>query len=185
MTSKVTLTLPYRGQDTKYLNIGCGPNKLDKPFINVDIADKHKPDVVLDIDRFPWPWQDQEIDAIYASHVFEHVEDFWGCVKECARILRTGGVLVVKVPDLSATWSMAVRSHKRVIGLVSFNGIVNGLDSVVTVPLKLMRMELTPYSPYNWMTWWCPWLLEFCAGHMVNFIHEQTFHFVKVEGDLN
>jgi predicted SAM-dependent methyltransferase len=49
-----------------------------------------------------FPWKDESIDCVYASHVFEHLnrvvaENF---MRETRRILRKGGVLRIVVPDL-------------------------------------------------------------------------------------
>jgi SAM-dependent methyltransferase len=52
--------------------------------------------------RHRLPFDDGSVDAIYSSHFLEHVrrEDALGFLRECHRVLRTGGVLRLVVPDL-------------------------------------------------------------------------------------
>jgi SAM-dependent methyltransferase len=55
----------------------------------------------LDVSRrFPFP--DRRFEAIYSSHLLEHLDRDVAehCLRECRRVLRTGGVLRLAVPDL-------------------------------------------------------------------------------------
>lgn len=46
---------------------------------------------------------DELFDAVYASHVVEHVHDPLGLLQECLRILKPGGTVVMTTPNL-ASW---------------------------------------------------------------------------------
>ena len=175
------------------LNLGCGFNKM-RGFINVDAYDICKPDVVWDLNKMPWPWPDNTIDHIFAAHILEHLEDWWGAFKECARILKPMGTLEVRVPDESESSAGTYRDHKHIISRFSFYGIqdtiglfywtreVNAWAEVErhTVPLAAVGYGQVPHPQYQWMVKWCPWLLRFCSVHMRNFIHEQRFMFRKI-----
>lgn len=52
--------------------------------------------------RKPLPWSDGSFDAIYASHLFEHMyaDEVRRLMVECRRVLSPGGILRVVVPDL-------------------------------------------------------------------------------------
>ena len=179
------------------LNLGCGFNKM-LGFINVDAFDNCKPDVVWDLDKMPWPWGDMSIDHIFAAHILEHLEDWWGALKECARILKPGGTVHIRVPDESETSAGTYRDHKHVISVFSFYGLEDGVEALRnpdgwvrnvnawaanewhTVPLKIISYAQVPHKEYNWMVKWCPWLMRFCADHMRNFVHEQRIVMEKV-----
>jgi SAM-dependent methyltransferase len=92
------------------LNLGCGEYK--KPgFINVDHAAAVKPDVVSNLDAFPYPFRDQSFRAIEADHVLEHLSDPFRAMRELHRILEVGGTLVVRVPHFSRGFTHP--EHKR------------------------------------------------------------------------
>jgi SAM-dependent methyltransferase len=61
-------------------------------------------DVFLHDLRRPFPWRDASADAIYASHLLEHLTREEGArfLRECHRVLVPRGILRVVVPDLRA-----------------------------------------------------------------------------------
>lgn len=179
------------------LNLGCGFKHM-KGFINVDTFDNCGPDVLWDLNKYPWPWGDQSIDYIFASHLFEHLDDWWGGIKECARVLKLRGTLHIRVPDESDSGALTYRDHKHVLSVFSFYGLQDDFQAMIqwkrnhnawaerergTVPLKIVAYAKVPYPQYNWMAKWCPWLLEFCCKHMRNFIHEQRIELEKMGPD--
>jgi ubiquinone/menaquinone biosynthesis C-methylase UbiE len=62
------------------------------------------------------PFADNSVDAITALDVLEHVEHDDMAVREIARVLKPGGVLVVTVPALPSLWSdwdVVLHHHRR------------------------------------------------------------------------
>ncbi len=174
------------------LNLGCGFNKLDG-HVNVDAFDNCDPDVVHDLDAFPYPWSDNSVDGIEFWHTLEHLQDWWSSFLECARILKPGGYLHIRVPDESSSTALTYRDHYHVFGLNSFHGIqgrTHGTNAWAEeerdrVPLVLESYAQVPFEQYYWMTRWpFRWLLRFCAQHLRNFIWEQRFVFRKI-GERN
>ena len=51
------------------------------------------------------PFPDAVADSVTALDVIEHVEDDRGALREMARVLKPGGVLVITVPAFQALWS--------------------------------------------------------------------------------
>jgi len=92
------------------LNLGCGAFK--KPgYVNVDGNPAFEPDVLLDLDRFPYPFEDGQFEVIEADHVLEHLADPFAVVAELSRILRPGGSLRIRVPHFTRGFTHA--DHKR------------------------------------------------------------------------
>lgn len=54
------------------LDFGCGTRKQDG-FIGVDKIAFKGVDVVLDVGKEPFPWDDNSVDEAYASHFVEHL----------------------------------------------------------------------------------------------------------------
>ncbi len=170
-----------------YLNLGCG-FKPKRGFVNVDKYDNCKPDVVHDLNVFPYPWDENSIDGIEMIHTLEHLDDWWGAFCECARILKPGGRLQINVPDDSSTAALAYRDHNHIFFVGSFHGIMESYGHSTNawackeadrVPVKMINYVRVPFKKYNWMLRF-PRLLAFCAEHMGNFIHEGQYTFEKI-----
>ena len=54
------------------LNLGSGLNKLDC-FVSVDLIKFDGVEVVCDIGKDIWPWDNNSVDDAYCSHVIEHL----------------------------------------------------------------------------------------------------------------
>lgn len=83
----------------KLLNIGCGARPHES-WVNIDLVSNSKLVLRHDI-RKPLPFPSGYFDAIYSSHVLEHIEkdrvpEFLGNLR---RVLKPGGVLRIVVPD--------------------------------------------------------------------------------------
>jgi ubiquinone/menaquinone biosynthesis C-methylase UbiE len=178
------------GSDAKQtlLNLGCGYKQIrGGGWVNVDAYECCQPDVVWDLNTFPYPWEDNSVDGIMMSHILEHIPDWWGAFNECARILKPGGRYEVRVPDESSATALTYRDHFHVFSLLSFHGISEAnhgtsawaRENKETVPLKLESYQQVPFKQYNWMVRF-PRLLRFCANHLRNYIHEQVFIFRKI-----
>jgi len=85
---------------TTLVNIGCGARWHDA-WSNFDLVPLDPSIKKFDLRR-GLPFGDGEVDAVYHSHVLEHLSrrDAVALVNECARVLAPGGVLRVGVPDL-------------------------------------------------------------------------------------
>ena len=81
------------------LQLGCGTRP--KPgAINHDRV-QHSPDVDVawDLDQLPWPWVDEQFDRVIALDVMEHLRiDIWQWLAETWRILKPGGLFLLRVP---------------------------------------------------------------------------------------
>ncbi len=94
----------------KKLNLGCGDFKKEG-FVNLDINPHTHPDIVWDLDTYPYPFEDKTFDLIEADHVLEHVKDPFRTMHELHRILGNDKELIVRVPHFSRGFTHA--DHKR------------------------------------------------------------------------
>jgi SAM-dependent methyltransferase len=70
--------------------------EIKEGFINVDI--ENDPDVKHDLNSYPWPWKNNEIDYIHMRQVLEHLQNPLMAIMECYRILKKGGIVYIQVP---------------------------------------------------------------------------------------
>lgn len=83
------------------LNLGCG-NDVKPDYTNVDFRAVRPEVQVVDLSVFPWAWADNSVQEVMMLDFLEHFEfaKTRQILLECRRILHTGGLLVVQVPDL-------------------------------------------------------------------------------------
>lgn len=84
-----------------FLNLGCGDN-YSREWNNLDLyANEH---VVFHDLLQPLPYPDNTFDAVYSSHVLEHLTPTDGerLVQQAFRVLKPGGIIRIAVPDLEA-----------------------------------------------------------------------------------
>lgn len=83
----------------KLLNIGCGRNYRDG-WINLDLQRSRF--VVYHDVRKKLPFQDNEVDVVYHSHLLEHLSRTQALrfIADCYRVLKPGGIMRLAVPDM-------------------------------------------------------------------------------------
>lgn len=76
-------------QGRKKIDFGCGQSKVSPEHIGVDFVQVEGVDVVHDLTVFPYPFADESIEEIHASHFFEHLDGHERAkfMEECHRIL--------------------------------------------------------------------------------------------------
>lgn len=80
------------------LDLGGGYRKGRNGWITVDIS--HECDLYWDL-RYGIPFADNSVDAVYSSHLFEHLayEDGQKLLREALRVLKPGGTFSIVVPN--------------------------------------------------------------------------------------
>lgn len=89
------------------LDLGCGPTKAFPHFIGVDnckdtdlFGVQMKPDVVIpDCADISDSIQDESVDAVFSSHLLEHLVDPHSALANWWKAIKVGGHLVLYLPD--------------------------------------------------------------------------------------
>src|SRR5437660_3882900 len=83
----------------RYLNLGCG-GRYHPAWTNIDVA-AHGPGVITHDLSKGIPLPDSSCDVVYHSNLLEHMRraDAQSFMRECYRVLRTGGVLPAGWPN--------------------------------------------------------------------------------------
>ena len=92
------------------LNLGCGETKK-AGYVNVDWNFRDNPDVVHDLNVFPYPFADSTFDLVEADHVLEHLDKPFLVMKELHRILKPSGRVIIRVPHFSRGFTHAEHAH--------------------------------------------------------------------------
>jgi SAM-dependent methyltransferase len=145
------------------LHLGCGTVVVDG-WVNIDNAlglrarklplagpivgglglfrTRWNPDIVIHDIRKPFPWGDGTIDVIYTSNTIEHLKKRDGetCLRECARVLRPGGIVRVVVPNLEGY----VRQYLD--GRIGARDLLTELNVVDARGLSRLREIVALYS---------------------------------------
>ena len=79
------------------LDLGCGKNKK-RGYIGVDLVKTQGVDIIVDLNRTPYPFKDESVDEIFMRHVLEHLDNPKETLCECYRILKREGYLIITVP---------------------------------------------------------------------------------------
>ncbi len=109
----------------------------------------------LDSVRFP----DGYFDAVTFWHVFEHLRDPVWTLKECARILKPGGLLLIAVPNTASLQARAGGSHWFHLdpphhlyhySLRNLKAFLNKAGSKAAFEVLSVNHFSLEYNPYGW-----------------------------------
>ncbi len=92
------MNAPLSPPPTK-LDLGCGPSKKEG-FFGIDQFQMKGVDLVLDLGKEPWPFEDASIEEVYCSHFFEHLDPPGRVhfMNELYRVLQLGSKALLIVP---------------------------------------------------------------------------------------
>ena len=96
------IIMPYLKDKAVIYDVGCGRQKIVPHAFGIDIAknshiDIHLPDrnAVYELTKYV----DKRGDVVFSSHFLEHVNYWEQALFSMIRILKTGGILVLYLPD--------------------------------------------------------------------------------------
>ena len=102
----------------KKLNLGSGDKKIEG-FLNLDKFDTFKPDIVHDLENFPYPFLENEVDEIKLIHVLEHIgkdpDIYIKILKELYRICINEALIHIIVPHPEDLLLLFSFGHLRAI----------------------------------------------------------------------
>lgn len=114
------------------LLIGCGNSRERKlragrdewsGLVTLDFYPECKPDILHDLEEFPYPFGDSTFDEIHAYDVLEHQgrqgdwRFFFRQWSEFYRILKPSGHFMGVCPHYTSPWAWGDPSHTRIVGI--------------------------------------------------------------------
>jgi predicted SAM-dependent methyltransferase len=95
------------------LNLGCG-QRFHPEWVNLDLHPANPSVKIWDVQK-ALPFSDGSFDVVYHSHVLEHLSkrDAPALLSECRRVLKSGGVIRVVLPDLERIAQLYVEALRQ------------------------------------------------------------------------
>lgn len=109
----------------KILDLGCGKKKYPGA-IGVDWSERHNADVIHDLNKFPYPFDDVMFDEIYIDNTLEHLDDVVRVMEEVHRICKPNGIVKVIVPYFRSVWACIDPTHKHFFTVNSMAYFIEG-----------------------------------------------------------
>jgi SAM-dependent methyltransferase len=97
---QVASALARVGAGARIVDLGAGGRRISTDTVALDFVAGPDTDVVGDVQRLPF--QDGSVDLVFATGLFEHVEDERAVIAEIRRVLKPGGLVHVEIPFLEA-----------------------------------------------------------------------------------
>ena len=147
--------------------IGIAGRKDWTRLVTLDFVDTHKPDVVHDLDVYPWPFPDNTFQEVHGYELVEHLgrqgdfRAFLAFFSEVWRILKPGGVFAGTCPSWRSMWAWGDPGHTRVV--------TSGSLAFLSQQEYAAQVGVTPMSDYR------PW---FAADFNPQVLVEDEVRFV-------
>lgn len=108
----------------KKLNLGCGGD-IRKGYVNLDQIKLPGVDKTHNLNKFPWPFKDNEFDEILAHQVIEHLQDIPKALRELWRISKNKSKIHIGVPYFASVGAWTDLTHTHPFGWCSLDYMAN------------------------------------------------------------
>lgn len=121
----------YKDKEGLKLNIGSGSSWKELQhkhgFTGIDIHDYGQPEV-WDTRVIPWKYKASTVDAIRASHFFEHLtpDEAIAVLNECWRVLKPKGQIHIIIPNAWKRQEAYVLTHRSFWTEATFQDLKQG-----------------------------------------------------------
>jgi SAM-dependent methyltransferase len=110
------------------LSVGCGRRASSTDVILLDISKDLNPDVVWNLNCYPYPFEESTFQTIECFDVIEHLDNIPKVFEEFYRILAPGGVIKLTTPHYSCSNSYIDPTHKWHLSYYSFDYFSDSSD---------------------------------------------------------
>ncbi|MBI4438749.1 methyltransferase domain-containing protein [Candidatus Woesearchaeota archaeon] len=154
------------------LNLGCGEKPM-KGYLNVDVVKWPGVDMVLDIEKTPWPFPENHFEEVRAENVLEHVHNLDAVMAETERVLKPDGVFSIIVPHFHSHLAFTDPYHVRFFAPETFNYYCDSgkvKNVAAKTHFKIQKIRLVPGF---WGRMAPPFLrrsLSYVFGNVVDYI---------------
>ena len=131
------------------LDVGCGRAKYPGA-VGLDISTETDADVVHDLDRFPYPLDDDSFDQILMQDVLEHVREPIRVIEELVRIARPGARIQIRTPHFSSMLAYSDPTHRHYFGVEAIRSLAEPRFAHYTeVRLRVVHVTIDFWLPFR------------------------------------
>jgi len=127
------------------LNLGCG-TQIKEGYVNLDIIKSPNVDVVHNLDKYPYPFKENQFDEILCKHVLGTLEDILKVLNELHRISKKGALIKILVPYYNSKGAFNDFTYKHYFNSDSFDLILgqSAISHYMNKEFKIKRKKLIP-----------------------------------------
>jgi SAM-dependent methyltransferase len=129
----------------KILDVGAGFFKYPGS-ISIDGNKNSKPDILHDLNSFPWPIADNIFDMVYSSHCIEHLDEPAKTLEEIWRVSRNNALVLIKIPHFSSRVAWTDIGHKRAFSSTMFRHYTKEFARISDTKVKFEIEKIR----FNW-----------------------------------
>lgn len=144
----------------KILDLGCGNNKyksnnLKDTVIGIDHIRNTQADVIHNLNKFPYPFSNNEFDMIICNQVLEHLDNIIKVMEEIWRIAKHKAIIKVNTPYFSYVLSFSDPTHKHHFTYQSFDYFDDStqygkdLGFYTNAKFKILKKKIIFTKPYK------------------------------------
>ncbi|UCG68090.1 MAG: methyltransferase domain-containing protein [Thermoplasmata archaeon] len=159
-------------KESKKLYLGCGLAKREG-YINLDSCEAVNPDVLWDLNEFPYPFDDNTFEEILAYSILEHLDDLVKVMEEIHRITKPKAILDITVPYWDGYGFATDPTHKRMFTEHTFDFFTGKADySFITkARFNIKKMDRVYHPKFRWLPEFIKKRLKFILKEVVVGLH--------------
>ena len=148
----------------KKVDLCCHMNPAPN-FIGVDSYPYPNVDVVYDLDKPYWPFEDESVGVFRMQDALEHLKDPIQTMKELQRCLAPHGWVLIDVPNTDGRGAFQDPTHVTFWNSNSFWYYTKSAQSAfINTPVKFQLNRIANYYPSDWHK---THLIEYTKAHLV------------------
>lgn len=130
-------------KDAKIIELGCGDRKYPGA-VGLDKYTKYNPDVMWDLNEFPYPFESGSVDLIITREVLEHLHNVDGFINEISRMLMDDGILYLTTNNRKSLINKVFKTYETPTHCSLQN--IESLKKLIPKDLEIVKIFCLPYS---------------------------------------
>ncbi len=165
----------------RVLNLGAGKDRSVDGAVTLDRVADTSPDIVHNLDFFPWPIEDNSFDVVVAKEIIEHLTDVVRVMEEIHRILKPNGRVIITTPHFSCANSFTDPTHRHHLGYYSMHYFTgeNQWNFYTKARYRKISARINFYGRYKnlHISWLANWSPRFYEEHLCWIFPAWYLHF--------